>query len=262
MDEKREGGTGQSNQPGVGNRPGDMTGRSPGPAQRSRGSSGSAAGQDASSGGGLAGSVSDAAQRAYEQGEEYARRAGERYPEARRYYEEGSRAVGQQVAEAPLLSLLAVGAVAYGLGWMIHGGQSSRRQETSDRARTRRDRPGVRTGKPLIESDRVEGTAVYDREGRQIGTIERLMIEKISGRVAYAVMSFGGFFGLGAEEYAVPWNKLDYDKNLEGYRTDITKEQLRNAPSFSKRRDNDWADRQREQELHDYYQVTYYWVVP
>jgi PRC-barrel domain len=72
------------------------------------------------------------------------------------------------------------------------------------------------TGKPLIESDRVEGTAVYDPTGNNIGSIKRLMIEKISGRVAYAVMSFGGFLGMGTEEHAVPWNKLTYDTNLGG----------------------------------------------
>jgi hypothetical protein len=64
------------------------------------------------------------------------------------------------------------------------------------------------TGKPLIESDRVEGTTVYDPEGNSIGTIKRLMIEKIGGRVAYAVMTFGGFLGLGEEEHANPWNAL------------------------------------------------------
>lgn len=69
-------------------------------------------------------------------------------------------------------------------------------------------------GKPLIESDRVEGTTVYDPAGNVIGSIKHLMIEKINGRVAYAVMSFGGFLGLGAEEHAVPWSKLTYDTNL------------------------------------------------
>src|SRR4030088_2364420 len=69
------------------------------------------------------------------------------------------------------------------------------------------------TGKPLIESDRVEGTTVYDPSGNNIGSVKRLMIEKISGRVAYAVMSFGGFLGMGTEEHSVPWNKLTYDTN-------------------------------------------------
>ena len=58
------------------------------------------------------------------------------------------------------------------------------------------------TGKPLIESDRAEGTT--DPQGNNIGSIKRLMIEKISGRVAYAVMSFGGFLGMGEEEHATP----------------------------------------------------------
>ena len=112
---------------------------------------------------------------------------------------------------------------------------------------------GQMTGKPLIESDRVEGTTVYDPSGNNIGSIKRLMIEKLSGRVAYAVMSFGGFLGMGTEEHAVPWNKLTYDTSLGGYRTDITEQQLRGAPAFSRDRNYDWTDRNRERELHDYY---------
>ena len=115
------------------------------------------------------------------------------------------------------------------------------------------------TGKPCIESDRVEGTTVYDPRGNNIGSIKRLMIEKISGRVAYAVMSFGGFLGMGEEYYAVPWQKLTYDTTLGGYRTDITENQLREAPAFSRDRDYDWSDRDRERELHDYWRSPYYW---
>ena len=77
--------------------------------------------------------------------------------------------------------------------------------------------------KPLIESDRVEGTTVYDPQGNNIGSIKRLMIEKLSGRVAYAIMSFGGFLGMGSEEHSIPWSKLTYDTSLGGYRTDIHK---------------------------------------
>ena len=115
------------------------------------------------------------------------------------------------------------------------------------------------TGNPLIESDRVEGTTVYDPSGNNIGSIKRLMIEKISGRVAYAVMSFGGFLGMGEEYYVVPWQKLTYDTTLGGYRTDITESQLREAPDFSRDRDYDWSDRDRERELHDYWRSPYYW---
>jgi hypothetical protein len=113
----------------------------------------------------------------------------------------------------------------------------------------------------LIESDRVEGTTVYDPRGNDIGSIKRLMIDKISGRVCYAVMSFGGFLGMVAEEHAVPWNKLTYDTRLGGYSTDIIEEQLRRAPAFSRDRTFDWSDRARERELHDHYRAPYYWAV-
>ena len=65
------------------------------------------------------------------------------------------------------------------------------------------------TGKPLIESDRVEGTTVYDRQGNNVGSIKRLMIEKLSGRVAYAVMSFGSFLGMGGEEHADSMEQIE-----------------------------------------------------
>src|SRR4051795_4414547 len=91
---------------------------------------------------------------------------------------------------------------------------------------------GAMTGKPLIESDRVEGTTVYDPQGNNVGSIKRLMIEKISGHVAYAVMSFGGFLGMGSEDHTIPWSKLTYDISLGGCRTDITESQLRGAPAF------------------------------
>jgi hypothetical protein len=121
------------------------------------------------------------------------------------------------------------------------------------------------TSSLLIGSDRVEGTAVYDRAGKHIGTIKRLVIDKLSGQVAYAVMSFGGFLGLGANEYPIPWRKLDYDPNLGGFRTDITEGQLKNAPALNRLGegatggDLDWSDRSRERQLYDYYGVGYYW---
>src|SRR5215217_3298815 len=87
-------------------------------------------------------------------------------------------------------------------------------------------------GHPLIESDHVEGTTVYDVNGKWIGTIKRLVIEKISGCVAYAVTSFGGFLGVGSEIHTIPWEQLHYDTALGGYKTNLTAEQLRQAPEF------------------------------
>ena len=114
------------------------------------------------------------------------------------------------------------------------------------------------SSKPLIESDRVEGTTIYGANGERIGTVKRLMIEKVSGRVAYAVIAFG-FSDLGTGDHTIPWGKLTYDTGLGGYRTDITEGELRQAPGFASGEEHDWSDRDREEELHDYYRIPPYW---
>jgi sporulation protein YlmC with PRC-barrel domain len=110
---------------------------------------------------------------------------------------------------------------------------------------------------PLIESNRVEGTRVYDRQGKQIGTIAHLVIEKVSGRVVYAVMRFGGFLRLGTHLYTIPWEKLHYDTGLSGYQTDITEAELHHAPTLPHDSDD---ERKRETELRRYWNVPRYWV--
>jgi hypothetical protein len=106
--------------------------------------------------------------------------------------------------------------------------------------------------KPVIESDRVEGTPVFDPHGRRIGTITRLLIEKVSGRVIYVDLTFGGFLGVGVHHHTIPWDKLTYDTKLHGYRTDITEQQVRGAPVFYGD-DLIWPDKKREQEMRDYW---------
>lgn len=116
------------------------------------------------------------------------------------------------------------------------------------------------SSKPVVESDRVEGTAVYSPDGHHIGTIKRLLIDKASGRVIYAVMTFGGFLGFGSHEHTIPWDKLKYDTRLEGYRTDITEEQLHSAPALHGDEEI-WPDRRREREVHDYWRTPPYWGI-
>jgi len=104
----------------------------------------------------------------------------------------------------------------------------------------------------LIGSDKVEGTTVYDSKGEKIGSIARVMIDKRSGHVAYAVLSFGGFLGLGSDYYPIPWNSLKYDTSLEGYRLNITDAQLKGAPKYQG--DTwDWEDYERRRNVRDYY---------
>jgi PRC-barrel domain len=110
----------------------------------------------------------------------------------------------------------------------------------------------------LIGSDKVEGTAVYGADQEKIGSIERVMIDKVSGKVAYAVLSYGGFLGIGDDHYPTPWSSLTYDTNLGGYRTNITKDQLDKAPRYAS--ENDWSwNRENDQRVYDYYQASPYW---
>lgn len=108
----------------------------------------------------------------------------------------------------------------------------------------------------FISSEDVNGTSVYGAGDASVGEIDHLMIDKKSGHVTYAVMSFGGFLGLGQSHYPVPWAALQYDPRLGGYRTGITEDQLKNAPKFS---DDSWTDRNWETQTHSHYGVRPYW---
>src|SRR5436309_11848250 len=108
-----------------------------------------------------------------------------------------------------------------------------------------------------ISSEDVQGTAVYGPDRNKIGEIDHLIIDKLSGRVAYAVMSFGGFLGLGHSHYPVPWGALKYDTKLNGYVTGITEKQLKDAPAFS---DASWTDRGWEAQTYKHYDVMPYWA--
>ncbi|MEM7689311.1 MAG: PRC-barrel domain-containing protein [Pseudomonadota bacterium] len=86
----------------------------------------------------------------------------------------------------------------------------------------------------LIGSDRVEGTSVFGADGNKIGSVENLLIDKQSGQVTDAVVSVGGFLGIGEERHSLPWSMLKYDTDQGGYRVNATEEQLKEAPRFQK----------------------------
>ena len=85
----------------------------------------------------------------------------------------------------------------------------------------------------IISSDKVEGTDVYNAAGDKLGSIDDLMIDKISGQVRYAVLEFGGFLGIGTDRYPLPWNMLKYDTSKEGYVVPLDKAKLENAPRYA-----------------------------
>lgn len=107
----------------------------------------------------------------------------------------------------------------------------------------------------LIGSDKVEGTAVYGANDTKIGSIERVMIDKMSGKVSYAVLSFGGILGIGDDHYPLPWQSLKYDTNLGGYRTSVTEKQLKGAPKYGNDNTWNWGDPARARSVNDYYGV-------
>ena len=111
----------------------------------------------------------------------------------------------------------------------------------------------------LIASDRVEGTPVRRPDGSKVGTIQRVMIDKLSGNVAYAVLTFGGFLGMGQKHLPVPWAKLKYDRTLGAYQVDLNEDELRRAPSFAADKEFDWGDRSQEIQIHNFYRVPPYW---
>ncbi|NHO32183.1 PRC-barrel domain-containing protein [Acetobacter fallax] len=105
----------------------------------------------------------------------------------------------------------------------------------------------------LIASDKVEGTAVYSHSGERLGTIANFMVNKLTGQVSYAVMSFGGFLGMGNKYHPLPWKTLTYDQERGGYVVDVTPEQLESAPAYSDDDLPNWTNPSYRAGIDDYY---------
>jgi PRC-barrel domain len=152
---------------------------------------------------------------------------------------------GHEWYESDTVPMLALG-IGGGLlaGWLLANvsGPKHRRDEWNqrwpdtrsfDRSDAHWNSRSIATDetRDLIASDKVEGTAVYDRDGERLGSVYNFMVGKRSGQVAYAVMSFGGWLGMGESYHPLPWSTLTYDTGLGGYVVNLTKERLRNAPA-------------------------------
>ena len=105
----------------------------------------------------------------------------------------------------------------------------------------------------LIAASKVEGTAVYDRQGEKLGSIYDVMIDKRSGKVAYAVLSLGGFLGLGSDYYPIPWNTLTYDMREGGYVVAVDRDRFSGAPSYAADNEPGWMERGYTRTIDDYY---------
>jgi sporulation protein YlmC with PRC-barrel domain len=109
---------------------------------------------------------------------------------------------------------------------------------------------------PVISSDKVEGTAVYNPDGDKLGSIDDLMIDKRSGQVRYAALEFGGFLGMGTDRYPLPWSMLKYDTGLDGYVVPLQKEQLDKAPKYGESEAPEYTD-EYGRKVYDYYGVAW-----
>jgi hypothetical protein len=105
----------------------------------------------------------------------------------------------------------------------------------------------------LIASNKVEGAAVYNRQGERLGEVYNFMVDKRSGQVAYAVLSFGGFLGIGDSYHPLPWKALTYDTGKGGYVVDLDKSRLEGAPSYTRSEVPDWGDPSFGRRIDDYY---------
>lgn len=137
---------------------------------------------------------------------------------------------------------------------------SQRRTRDDDRELYGRDdhREGLAIDETdrLIASNKVEGTAVYGLDGDRLGSIYNFMVDKYSGKVEYAVMSYGGFLGMGTRYFPMPWKLLKYDTRIGGYRVEMTHRDLERAPSFDRssepRFDTAYGER-----VHGWYGLSY-----
>lgn len=122
---------------------------------------------------------------------------------------------------------------------------------------TKKERGSVKTA--VLSADTLTGDTVVNRQNEELGKIEHLMIDLDSGRVVYAVLSFGGFLGMGDKLFAIPWKALTVDMSEKRFVLDVERKKLEQAPGFDK---SDWpnmADRTWGEGVYKYYDAMSYW---
>ena len=116
------------------------------------------------------------------------------------------------------------------------------------------DNPSDTSGR-LIAASKVNGTAVYSPAGEKLGSVYEVMIDKISGKAEYGILSFGGFLGLGDRYYPLPWRELKYDTNQGGFVVNVDRARLEGAPSYGAEETGTWENEDWGRRLEDYYRT-------
>ena len=113
--------------------------------------------------------------------------------------------------------------------------------------------PNTTVSQDNIRASSVRGTDVYDGEGNHLGTIDDIVLGKRSGHAEYAIMSFGGFLGMGEKYHPLPWQSLSYDAGLGGYVVNVSRQALEGAPTYAADQEPDWNDPDYSRSVRGYY---------
>lgn len=119
--------------------------------------------------------------------------------------------------------------------------------------------PTMTTHTEVLSAGTLKGDSVVNSQGQDLGRIEEIMFDVSSGRIAYAVLSFGGFLGMGDKLFAIPWEALQLDTNKHRFILNVPKDRLEKAEGFDKNNWPDFANRDWATRTHQYYGVDPYW---
>lgn len=111
----------------------------------------------------------------------------------------------------------------------------------------------------VVKASEVIDVNVYNMSDEKLGKIEEIILDKKTGQTHYAVLSFGGFLGMGEKLFAVPWTALDYQSSKDGFVLDVSKEKLKEAPGFDKEHWPDIQDAKWGEGIFKFYDQTPYW---
>jgi hypothetical protein len=120
------------------------------------------------------------------------------------------------------------------------------------------DETKITTGS-LIAAGKVDGTTVYNTRGEKLGNVDDIMLDKVSGRAIYAVMSFGGFLGMGESQHPLPWSQLKFDTGMGGYVVNLDKKKLEGAPNYDRGAPLEWTS-DYGRKVDKYYDTPSYWA--
>jgi hypothetical protein len=112
----------------------------------------------------------------------------------------------------------------------------------------------------VVSADRVNGSAVYSRAGDVLGKVDHLLIDKVTGKIAYAIIVIAAAGCNGGRRQALPWSVLTYDPLMAGYLVNLDRRMLENGPTFEPDEAVDWNSEALNRRLHDYYSVPHFWI--